>query len=222
MFPPVFRRYHPIFALFFRALVRSVAPRVRVSGRRNIPHRGPVIFAPNHLSDVDPPFIGAAIRRPVAWMAKRELWEIGWLGPILDFVGSFPVDPASPDRAALRQGLDVLKRGDALVVFPEGKIAPDAQLGPLLPGALLIAFKSGAPVVPLGMWGVENVMPYGETRPRVTFSPVHLHFGAPLKFDDLKDENPRRAREIAAERLETALREAIEVARCASMKRSSG
>ncbi len=208
MIRPFFLRNHALFALLMRALMRFMAPRYRVSGRHNIPRRGPVIFAANHLSDFDPPVIGAAIRFPIAWMAKRELWEISWLAPILDFFCCFAVDPASPDRAAIKQALEVLKNGDGLVVFPEGRISPSGELGPILPGALLIAMKSGAPVVPVGLAGSQNIVPHGQVLPRPTLQKVSVHFGPPLRFDDLQELGSRQGREIGGARLETAIRDA--------------
>ncbi|MBW3635164.1 MAG: 1-acyl-sn-glycerol-3-phosphate acyltransferase, partial [Armatimonadetes bacterium] len=174
--------------------------------------RGPLILASNHISDSDPPVLGAAVRFPIAWMAKRELWQIRPLVPVLDFVGSFPVDPASPDRAALKMAAQVLQNGDALVVFPEGCISPDGELGAIMPGAMLIALKSGAPVVPVGMWGAQKIVPHGSLVPRPTLAPVRVHFGAPLRFDDLQDLPPREARVLATRRLENALREARSIA----------
>ena len=213
MIRPFFRRFHKILALLMRALMRIMAPRYRVSGRHHLPHRGPVIFASNHMSDFDPPVLGAAIRFPIVWMAKRELWKIAWLAPILDFFCCFAVDPASPDRAAIKQALEVLKNGDALVVFPEGRISPDGELGEILPGALLIAMKSGATVIPVGLWGSQFIVPHGQIVPRPTPGKVRVHFGAPLHFDDLKGLGSRDAREIGAARLEAAIRQAVSVAR---------
>lgn len=212
MIRPFFRRYHAFIALFMRALMRIMAPRYHISGRHHVPHRGPVIFASNHMSDFDPPVLGAAVRFPVVWMAKRELWEISWLAPILDFFCCFAVDPASPDRAAIKQGLGVLKNGDGLVVFPEGRISPDGKMGAILPGALLLALKSGATVVPVGLWGSQFIVPHGQVAPRPTLQRVRVHFGAPLNFSDLSALPSREAREIAARRLEEALRAAIHIA----------
>lgn len=215
MISPFFRRFFPLIALFMRALVRLLAPRYSVSGRHNIPYGGPIIFAANHVSDVDPPVLGAAIRFPVVWMAKRELWEIAWLGKALDFFASFPVDPASSDRSALKVGLTTLENGDALVIFPEGRISKTGEMGPILPGVLLLALKSGVPIVPVGIWGAQKIIPHGETRPRPTLSKVHVHFGPPLHFDDLKDESSRQARFLATQRLQAAMHQAREIARTA-------
>ncbi len=190
--------------------MRLMAPRFRVTGRKNVPRTGAVILACNHISDADPLLVGAATLRPTGYMAKRELWQIGWLAPILDLVGSFPVDPGAPDRAALRKSEGILARGEALVVFPEGRISPDGKLAPLLPGVLQLALKSGAPVVPVGLAGANLVVPYGELAPRPTLGAVSLHYGAPISLDDLHEMPKRQARRIALERLEAGLRQAIE------------
>jgi 1-acyl-sn-glycerol-3-phosphate acyltransferase len=78
---------------------------------------------------------------------------------------------------------------------------------------MLIALKSGAPLIPVGIWGTQFVIPHGSTRPRPTLRPVRVHFGPPLRFDDLKEMPPRQARELARKRLEEAMLAAIEVAR---------
>ena len=212
-FTPFYRRWFPVVQLFARFLMRILAPRFRVTGRRNVPRTGAVILVSNHISDADPLLIGAATLRPTGYMAKRELWQIGWLAPILDLVGSFPVDPASPDRAALRRAEGILQRGEALVVFPEGRISPDAQLADLLPGALQLALKSGAIIVPVGLAGAGVIVPYGQLVPRPTLGRVSLHFGAPISLDDLQDQPKRTARDVARVRVEAAMRAAIAVAR---------
>lgn len=192
--------------------MRLMAPRFRVTGRKNVPRTGAVILAANHISDADPLLIGAATLRPTGYMAKRELWQIGWLAPILDLVGSFPVDPGAPDRAALRKAAGILARGEALVLFPEGRIAPDGNLAALLPGVLQLALKSGASIVPVGLAGAGQIVPYGELVPRPTLGKVSLHYGAPISLDDLQELPKREAREVATRRLEEGLRAAIAAA----------
>jgi len=204
---------YPLVSIVLRALTRTLAPRFVVSGRHNIPRRGAIIFAPNHISDVDPPFISAALRYPVRFMAKRDLWEIGWLGPILDFVGSYPVDPFSPDRAALKMSSDFLKNNEAIVIFPEGKVSQSGELGALLPGTLSLALKSGATIVPVGLVGLNHIVPYGDTVPRPTLKHVGVHFGPPIDFKDLAELQGKIAREQAKERLEAAIMDAVKNAK---------
>ena len=208
-FTPFYRRWFPAVQLIARTLMRIVAPRFRVTGRGHVPRTGAVILACNHISDADPLLVGAATLRPTGYMAKRALWEISWLAPILDLVGSFPVDPGAPDRAALRKSEGILARGEALVVFPEGRISPEGQLAALLPGVLQLALKSGAPIVPVGLAGANFVVPYGQLVPRPTLRAVNLHFGEPISLDDLQAMPKRQAREIALQRLEAGMRVAI-------------
>lgn len=211
--PRGYRLTFPLYYATIRTITRLTCPRFRVSGRSNVPYRGPVIFASNHLSDFDPPLIGAASRYPLCYLAKRDLWGIDWLGKLLSFMGCIPVDPGSPDRGALKACRAMLDAGESVVIFPEGRISPSSELQPLLPGTVSLALGAKVPIVPIGIWGVQYALPYAQTLPRPTFKPVRLHFGAPLHFDDLAELQGRQAREEAMKRLETGLRSAIEVAK---------
>ena len=210
---PTFRLLYPFLHLLARGLTRLLAPRFRVSGRHNLPYRGPFLLTPNHISDADPPLVGIAMRRHPWFMAKAELWDIGWLGPVISWLQSFPVDPKTPDRAALKRAAQLLEAGEVVVVFPEGRVAPTGKMGEFMPGAALLALKSGVPVVPVGIWGAQHLIPYGEIRFHFTLQPVRLHFGKPLDFSDLAAQSGRGARVAATQRLETAIREAVEVAK---------
>ncbi|BCM90870.1 1-acyl-sn-glycerol-3-phosphate acyltransferase [Abditibacteriota bacterium] len=203
----------PIYSTIIRVATRLLCPRFHVSGRTNIPNRGAVIFASNHLSDIDPPVIGAAVRYPLCYMAKRELWEIGWLGKLLTFMGCIPVDPGSPDRKALKACRTMLDAREPVVIFPEGKISSSAEMLPLLPGTVSLALGAKVPIIPIGIWGVQQALPYGQTIPRPTFAKVNLHFGPPIHLDDLYELQGREAREVATRRLDAALRAAVDVAK---------
>ncbi len=211
--PRGYRLTFPLYYATIRTITRLACPRFRVSGRANVPYRGPVIFASNHLSDFDPPLIGSAARYPLCYLAKRDLWNIDWLGKLLSFMGCIPVDPGSPDRGALKACRAMLDAGESVVIFPEGRISPTSELQALLPGTVSLALGAGVPIVPIGIWGVQYALPYAETLPRPTFRPVRLHFGAPLRFDDLAEMQGRQAREEAMKRLDIGLRSAIEIAK---------
>lgn len=204
--PPIYAFLH----LLARGLLRVLAPRLRVTGRHNIPYRGAVLFAPNHISDADPPIMGLIVRRRLWFMAKRELWDIPFLGPVITWLQSFPVDPESPDRAALKRAAELLKNGEGVVIFPEGRVSHDGEMSQILPGVALLALKSDAPIVPVGIVGANHLIPYGSTIFHFTLKPVSVHFGAPLDFTDLKALPGREAREQAARRLENAIRDAIQ------------
>ena len=208
-----FHIFGPIVHLIVRFVVRCCAPNLKVTGRRNIPLRGAVLICPNHTSDGDPPLISASVFRPLWWMGKRELFADKLVGPLISFWQTFPVDPGSPDRAALRRCEELLKRGSGLVIFPEGRVSPTGEMGPVLPGAVMIALRTKTPIVPAGVVGIDKILPYTQVVPKPTLHPVRVHFGKPITFDDLAHLSSREQREQAAARLEAAMRAAIEVAR---------
>jgi 1-acyl-sn-glycerol-3-phosphate acyltransferase len=122
------------------------------------------------------------------------------------------VDPGEADRAALRFTEDLLRDGRAVVIFPEGRIAADGELQEISAGVVLLALRAGVPIVPVGLWGTQHVIPYGTTMPRPTLRRVRVHYGRAISFDDLKELPRRQQREAAATRLELAVRGAREAA----------
>jgi 1-acyl-sn-glycerol-3-phosphate acyltransferase len=116
-----------------------------------VPAQGPVLICPNHRSFWDPPFVGSAITRPIHYLAKEELFTtfkpFGWLIKRLNAV---PLKRDKGAVSAFRVGLSILETGSALLVFPEGtRNKTEATLLPLKDGAALLAFRSGAPLVPV-------------------------------------------------------------------------
>ena len=213
MTSPFFRRFFPFSRTLVKILGFVFAPRLQVTGRRHVPYRGSVIIAPNHASDADPPFVALAVTRSLWFMAKRELFGIPILGPMMSFYQAFPIDPASPDREGLRHAEELLANGNALVLFPEGKISESGEMGEVLPGAVMLALRADVPVVPCGIWNTQGVVPYGSTIPRPTLRRVRVHFGPPLHFSDLKSLPRRQARDEAGQRLEDAIRHCREQAK---------
>ena len=189
--------------------LKVLSPRFCVTGRGHLPRREAVIFAPNHLSSIDPVLIGYSALRPLAFMAKKPLFDIPVLGAMMRFANAFPVEQNSPDRAALRQAEEQLKMGHSLVIFPEGQCSQDGKLQPLLPGVALLALKCNVPVIPVGIVGSNQLMPYAKVLPRFTMSKVKINFAPPLAMDDLKNLPSREARALFNERLEMALRGAL-------------
>lgn len=200
--------YAPI-TLALRGVLRCLAPRYRVTGRGNIPTRGPVLLAPNHIADLDPPAIMLSACRPLWFMAKKELFEMPVLGDFIAFAQAFPVERGGADRVALKRAETLLKAGQGVVVFPEGRLSENGELQPLLPGVAMLALRAGVPVVPVGLCGTNAILPYGQSIPRPTLARVSVHFGAPLDFSDLAALSSREQRSSALERLEKALREAM-------------
>ena len=101
----------PFFLIYFR---------LERIGREHLPKEGPLLLASNHRSFLDPFVIGTMVKRPVYYMAKRELFEKRWQAWILNALGAFPVDRGAGDGDAMATARTILERGDCVVVFPEG------------------------------------------------------------------------------------------------------
>jgi 1-acyl-sn-glycerol-3-phosphate acyltransferase len=150
--------------------------RMRVQGSEHLPPSGPVILAANHRSNMDPVLLGAAVKRPVAYMAKVELfvWPLGW---ILRLIGQFPVQRGGIDREALRQTSAVLARGGVLGLFPEGTRG-DGSFSSVHPGLAYIVLRERCPVVPVALYGTERVRRRFGWLPFA--SPVRIVIGPPI------------------------------------------
>ena len=158
---------------------------IRFEGRENVPRKGGVLVTPNHFSDGDPPVIGFALPRACYFMAKEELFAMKFWGKVIVWLHGFPIKRYSADRAALKRAEQLLKAGEAVVIFPEGKLSEDAKLQPFLPGVLLIAQHAQAPILPVAMLRVNEMMPYGELKPRRIGKRLIIRFGKPVTAEEL-------------------------------------
>lgn len=169
--------------LFFRLLYR-----VRVEGRENIPPSGPVIVAVNHVSNLDPPLVGAALDRPAHFLAKAELFRRPLPALYLRRLHTIPVERGRVDRRALEKALAVLRTGGVLVIFPEGTRRHGGELGDFQRGVAFLAERSGAPVIPGGISG--DYKPGGSILLR--FGPaVDLSQGGRAGLDTLRERIER-------------------------------
>lgn len=174
-------RLYDFAAWLLRVIFRTVF-RARAYGVENIPRDGPLIFASNHVSYLDPPALCFSPRR-ISFMAKKELFEIPLLGPAIRGVGAYPVDRQGSARSAIKQSLAVLQAGGAVGIFPEGTRNLTGDVQPQV-GVALLAELSGAPVLPTCVLGGSSARHFSQMK--VAFGkPLVLPVGRKATRDDL-------------------------------------
>ena len=161
--------------------------RPKVTGLRHVPTTGGVIIASNHLSFSDSIFMPLVVPRKVTFLAKSEYFTSpGIKGFIkkLTFIalGQVPIDRAGGRRseAAILTGLELLKAGDCIGIYPEGTRSPDGRLYKGRTGIARMAIESGRPIVPVAMFNTAEIQPTGQVVPKVRR--VEMVFGEPLHF----------------------------------------
>ena len=152
--------------------------RPSVEGRENIPLEGPVLIAPIHRSNVDFAFTLFISPRKVFFMAKDSIFRVPILGPLVTHLGAFPVRRGSADRESMSLAEQVLRRGYALVLFPEGTRKEGLSVQTLHDGAMFVAARTGATVVPVGIGGSDKAMPRGAKFPRP--ARIRIVVGTPI------------------------------------------
>jgi len=158
------------FAKFVVGTMARTFWRARVFGTGNVPAGGPLIVACNHVSYFDPPLLGSLCPRRIRYMAKKELFAMPVLGPVIRALGAYPVDRHGSATAAIKRSLQVLESGGAVGIFPEGTRNPKGLVTPQF-GAALLAALAQAPVVPACVCGSERAP---------TLAKISVAFGAAL------------------------------------------
>lgn len=153
----------------------------KVYGTENIPPSGAVLLCPNHSSLSDPVGVFVASHRLFHYMAAAELFDIPGLGWLITFLQAFPVRRGENDIAAITHCNKLLKQGEGVVVFPEGKMSEDGLLGEFYGGAVLLALRNRCPIVPVAMFGFNKMLPYNGKF--LHFARKRVCFGKPLLFD---------------------------------------
>jgi 1-acyl-sn-glycerol-3-phosphate acyltransferase len=176
-----------VLAAGTRALLAGLT-RVRVEGAvASIPRDGPVIVAANHASNLDPVVIASSLMpllgRRLQWLGKRELFDWPVVGWIARHGGVHAVDRSTADVEAYRLAKRILDEGHALFVFPEGTRSADGTLQAARDGVAVLALRTGAPIVPVGLAGSYERWPRGQTIPHPG-GRVTVRVGPPLRLED--------------------------------------
>jgi 1-acyl-sn-glycerol-3-phosphate acyltransferase len=169
--------YH-LFKWTVVAPVSHLGFRLHIHGRENVPVKGAVVVVSNHASDFDPPILSHSVGRPVAFMAKEELFRVPILSQAIRLYGAYPVKRGSGDRQALKSALSALQNGWAVGIFLQGTRTPDGKITDPKLGAAMISAKFNAPLLPVCLWGTHHILPKGAKFPKLR--PVTVRIGTPI------------------------------------------
>ena len=140
-------------------------------GQENLPDSG-MILAANHISDLDPLYVAHMIYssgRIPHFLAKKELFDAPVIGKALTRLQQIPVDRAGRSIDSLKMAEEVLAQQGVIIIYPEGTVTKDPEMWPMVGriGMIRLALSTGAPVIPVGQWGVHKLLPKGSKAPDI-------------------------------------------------------
>jgi 1-acyl-sn-glycerol-3-phosphate acyltransferase len=160
--------------------------RWQVFNPERVPETGAVILASNHASFLDPPLVGAGLKRGINYLARESLFRFPGVGALLRSWSAVPVDRDGGGAAGLKAILDRLLAGGGIILFPEGTRTRDGHLQPARSGIGLVVVKSTAPVVPVRVFGTYEA--YGRHRKCPRPKRIAVKYGQPMNFEKLRAE----------------------------------
>ena len=169
-----------------RGLVRQVW-----EGTENLPETG-AILAVNHISELDPLSVAHMVYNQgllPTFLAKAELWKVPVLKQVLEATRMIPVERSRDGGRSLDAAREAVATGRAIIVYPEGTVTRDPDGWPMAAqsGAVRLALQTGAPLIPVGQWGIQELLPYGGRAPRpFPRKTARIRIGAPVDLDDLR------------------------------------
>lgn len=194
--------YEAGYQMFKIGVLFLLAPifRIRRVGPPGDVSKGGVVYCPNHASYLDPAFVQLVLRRRVTFIMTNDFYARPRARWFFQLVGAVPVGRGRMARKGLRRAMALVRKGNAIVVFPEGRLTRDGGLGRGQRGIGRLARRTGAPVIPVGIAGARHAWGHGMRGPGR--ASVRVAFGAPLTWDDeTADPDRRTAEQAFADRL---------------------
>lgn len=193
----IYRIFKIVLTVFFK-----VFNRLEVIGYHNVPEKGGFIVAANHISYLDPPVIGVALRRKPIFIAKEGLFKIPVIGTFINYF-SFPLNRNKPQPSTIKEAVSRLKNGEVIVLFPEGTRSADGNMLDPKRGVGLIAVMSASPVVPALIEGTDKALPVGAKFIRP--AKIRVTFGKYIKIE--KKETSKQFQERVSREIMERLKE---------------
>jgi 1-acyl-sn-glycerol-3-phosphate acyltransferase len=207
-----------IWYQIWRNLLKLIAVliyRTRFFGQENIPATGAVLVVSNHQSHFDPPLIGIGCRRQMNYVARKTLFSFRPFGWFLHSVGAIPIDRDGLGLNGIKESLKRLKRGEMVLIFPEGTRTSDGEIAPFRPGFTALAARSNAAILPAAVDGAFQIWPRTKKFPGL--GRIRVRFGQPIPHSEIAG---RDERELLAE-IERRVRECQAILRQQSPRKSA-
>lgn len=170
-------------------IILKIFWRMKVEGFENIPKKGAVIIASNHVSYLDPAVLIASSNRKIYFITKKEIFKNTFVSFILKKLNAFSVNRENVDILAFKKVINILREEKVLGIFPEGKRSSNGELQELKLGAIKIAMKTGVPILPVGIIGTHKIYPRGIKFPILFKHKIIVKYGAPQHLNKLKSKD---------------------------------
>ena len=185
---------------------------LRCFGRENMPHQGAVLVCSNHQSTLDPVLLGLTFDRRLNYLARKSLFRFAPFGWLIDFLDAIPIDREGGGLAGLKEALRRLRRGEMVLIFPEGTRSRDGEVGSLETGFCALARRGEVTLLPVGIDGAFQAWPRSAWLPSLAM--IHIRVGTPIapptvkRFSDemLVQELERRIKACHADARASRLR----------------
>lgn len=173
--------------------ITSVLCQVERQQLQKIPTQGPLILVCNHINFLDAPLVFSHLQpRPLTGFAKAETWDNPWTAALFNVFGAIPLRRGEADLTAMHEGLRALEQGKILAIAPEGTRSGHGRLQPGRPGVVLMALRSGVPLLPFVYWGGEA---FHTNLRRLRRTPFHFRIGSPFLLDPGGEKVTREVRQ---------------------------
>lgn len=171
--------------------------RWRVLHRERVPLSGPLLIVSNHQSHFDPPAIGSPLRRSTTFLARDTLFRALGFRWLIRTLGAVPIKREESDTAAMKRTIELLRRGHAVLAFPEGTRTPDGTIRPFKRGIAVLIKRAKCRVLPVAVEGAFNAWPKGD-RPHIGGRRIAICYGDPIDSEELMKDGPDKALEFLA------------------------
>lgn len=188
-----------IFRIFFRFRYRNAD---------KLPLTGGALICPNHFSHLDPMAIGCIARRRVNFLAKKALFNNKWFGKVLYALDCIPIDREATGIGGMKETLKRLKKGESVVLFPEGERSFDGDLLPLMTGFTALVKRVKVPIIPVGIHGTHEAWARGVSKPKM--GRVKLVVGDPIPFASMERMSEQEMADFVGEKIAECYGEAKE------------